>query len=120
MRSQAAAWGPRRGQTVIEYTAAAIVVAAALAGMAIYCKRALSGRIRAGMDSVGEQYHPRQTSSGITLTVGGTTVTTSKLLLDQDVNGTKVNVMQTTSTEDGDTNKTGTENISKMGNSIWQ
>ena len=109
-----------RGQSTFEYAAVIAIVAAALLGMAIYVKRGISGKLREGADSVGQQYHPTQTNSKITLAVKNTTTTTSKLLVDQDLGGTKANVMETTTTVDEKSDRTGTENVGAMGTDIWQ
>ena len=110
---------PRRGQSALEYGALVVVVAAALAGMAVYMKRAVSGKLRSSSDSVGEQYHPRATTSNLTMSTRGTTKTTSTMLIDQIVAGTKVNVLESTTVSDQTTNRTGTEDVGAMGASIW-
>lgn len=53
----------RRGVFALEYAALIVVVAAALLGMAVYLKRALSDRWRNVGDSFGygRQYEPRVT-----------------------------------------------------------
>ncbi len=109
-----------RGQSTFEYAAVIVVVAAALLGMAIYVKRGISGKLREGADSVGQQYHPTKTDSDMTLAVNNTTTTTSKLLVDQKVGGIIANVMETTTTVDESSDRTGTENVGAMGTNIWQ
>ena len=109
------------GQAFIEYAAAIVIVTAALVSMAIYMKRAVSGKLRAGADAIGEQYHPRQTSSGLTYSVRGTTKISSQMLLDVPMpNGTRANVMETTTDIDETSDRTGTENVGAMGGSLWQ
>ena len=109
-----------RGQSTFEYAAVVAIVAAALIGMAIYIKRGVSGKLREGADSMGEQYHPTQTTSNTNLVVNSTTTTTSKLLVDQDLNGIKANVMESSTKVDDSTSRTGTENVDALGTSIWQ
>ena len=111
-----------RGQSMVEYAGLVVVVAASLVAMSIYLMRASSGRLRANADAIGEQYHPRQTTSNFTLTVQSTTKNESKLLLDQSLpDGTKANVIEHTTTTVNDTsNKTGTETVGQMGSSVWQ
>ena len=112
----------RRGQSVLEYTALVCIVAAALAAMAVYVKRGVSGRLREVSDDLGGQYHPRLTSSNITYNVNSTTVITSRLIPDVVVDsfGTRANVMETTSATNDSTNRTGNESIGAMPASVWQ
>lgn len=53
-----------RGQTAVEYAVLAAIVAAALLGMAVYTKRALSGKWRQVGDTFGfgRQYEPGVTT----------------------------------------------------------
>ena len=110
------------GQSTLEYAAVTVVVASALVSMAIYLKRAVSGRLRGEADAIGEQYHPALTRSNLTLTVKSTVITTSRLLKDEVVDGagTKANVIESTSEVDERTNRTGTENVDPMPASIWE
>lgn len=111
-----------RGQGTLEYAALIVIVAAALLSMAVYLKRGLSGQLRGGADTAGQQYDPRATTSNLTLSVDSTITTTSTLVRDQvvDAQGTVANVMTSTSTVDETTNRTGTENVGAMGTDIWQ
>ena len=104
------------------FTAASVIafVAAALISMAIYVRRGISGRLRESADSVGEQYHPTQTNSNLNYAVTSTTTSTSKLLVDQNLGGTIANVMESNTTTDETSNRTGTENVGAIGSSIWQ
>ena len=108
-----------RGQSTFEYAALIAIVAAALLSMAIYVKRSISGRLRENADSVGEQYHPTQTNSNLNYAVNSTTTSTSKLLVDQNLGGTIANVMESNTTTNETSNRTGTENVGAMGGSIW-
>ena len=114
----------RRGQSAIEYATVVAVVSAALLGMAMYVKRSISGKLREGADSVGEQYHPTQTKSTHTLTVESTTVTTSELKHDQNLgNGQKGDVMEYTTEIPKDTpektTRTGTDDVNPIGTDVW-
>ena len=116
LRESASRWG----QSTFEYAAVVAIVAAALLSMAIYVKRAISGRLRESADSVGEQYHPTQTVSNLNLVVNNTTTTTSQLLVDQNLGGIVANVMESNTNVDDNSNRTGTENVGAIGSSIWQ
>ena len=106
-----------KGQSTIEYAAIVAVVAAALLSMAIYLKRSVSGKLREGADSVGEQYHPTNTSGTHTLTVDSTVVTTSGLehnsALNADVMKYETKIENETST------KTGNETVGALGTDVW-
>ncbi len=109
-----------RGQSSIEYATIVAVVSAALLGMAIYVKRAISGQLRSSADSVGEQYHPTQTTSNHTLRAQSTTIMKSTLEPDQDVNGQKVDVMTyKTEIQNDTTSRTGNETVGPIGNDVW-
>lgn len=108
-----------RGQSTFEYAAVVAIVAAALISMAIYVKRGISGKLREGADSVGEQYHPSQTTSNMTLQVNNVTTSTSKLLVDQNLGGVVANVMESRTDVNENSNRTGVENVGAIGGSIW-
>ena len=106
----------RRGQTTAEYAIFAVVLMAALAGMAVYVKRGISGKLRETANSIGEQYGPATTTSNMTTKVTATSTTTSRLQKDQDVDGdSKVdgNVVITTTKLDAPeiTDRSGYETI---------
>lgn len=67
-RAAAQAWHSawRKGQATVEYAVAIAVITAALLGMAIYTKRALTGRWRSVGDTFGfgRQYDPQATTVG--------------------------------------------------------
>ena len=113
-----------RGQTAIEYATVVAIVSAALLGMAIYVKRAISGQLRSSADSMGQQYHPTQTTSTQKLEVNSTTISTSELKRDQDLGiGQPVDVMEyrteiPTATPEK-TTRTGTENVGPIGTDVW-
>ena len=111
----------RRGQTTLEFALVVAVVAAALLSMAIYLKRSISGKLREGADSVGEQYHPTQTSGQHTLTVNSTVVTTSELKRDQDIgHGLMWDVMEyKTNIQNETSTKTGNETVGALGTDVW-
>ena len=116
------------GQTAAEYALLAAALVVALVGMQIYLKRSLSGQLRQAADSVGEQYDPRNTTTGtggMTLTVSGTTTTTSTLEKDRRLrDGTTADVIVTTTTIDAadpdKTTRTGTETVGKLGTDLWE
>ena len=109
------------GQVTLEFALVVAVVAAALLSMAIYLKRSVSGKLREGADSVGEQYHPTQTSGHHELVVNSAVVTTSTLKLNQPVgNGQTGDVMEYATTIDHDTStKTGNETVGALGTDVW-
>ncbi len=114
----------RRGQSSIEYATIVAVVSAALIGMAIYVKRAMFGHLRSAADSVGEQYHPTQTTGEHTLEVQSTTITTSKRIFDVDIGrGYRGDVMEyRTEIPDATPEKTtrsGKEKVGPIGNDVW-
>jgi len=99
-----------------------LVVAAALTSMSLYAKRAVQGGWRRTADSIGEQYHPKQATSNITLTVSSNTVTESKFLTNQTVlPGQKADVIVTTTKINVEnTTKTGEETLGPLGESLWE
>ena len=109
------------GQSALEYATAVAVISAALLGMAVYLKRSISGGLRQGANSVGEQYHPKETKSDMTLTVQGTTVMTSKLQHNVSLgNGQTGDVMEYKTEIQGETsNKTGTEDVGPIDSNVW-
>ena len=109
-----------RAQSMVEYAAVIAIVAAALVSMAIYVKRGISGKVREAADSVGEQYHPTRTASNITYVVNSKTTSTSKLLVDQNLNGTIANVMESDAVVDENSDRSGREDVGAMGGSIWE
>lgn len=60
--------GGGRGQSAVEYAVVIAVVAAALLGMSVYAKRALSGKWRQVGDAFG---YGRQYEPGMTVISGG-------------------------------------------------
>ena len=119
----------RRRQSALEYAVLIAVVAAALLAMQVYMKRGFSGGWRNASDSLGEQYEPKNTTSKLTTTVTGTSVTKSELLLQQDFkdsNGVakKANMIQTTTTIDANdpetTSRTGNETVGPIGTNLWK
>ena len=111
-------------QSSIEYATIVAVVAAALLGMAIYVKRSIFGHMRSAADSIGEQYHPTQTTSEHTLDIQSTTIMTSKLVPDQVIRGYKADVMEHTTEIPPQTPETttrrGHEEVSPMGSDVWK
>jgi len=72
----------KKGQTFMELSVLIAVIAAALIGMAVYLKRAYQGRLRATLDTIGEQYAPDNSFSQVE-TSGRHGVATS-IQLDED------------------------------------
>ncbi len=66
----------QKGQMSLEYVAVLIILVGALLAMQNYFKRGIQGRMKASVDSVGEQYDPLTTTGDITQRVQGTTTTT--------------------------------------------
>ncbi len=57
----------KRGQSVMETGILIIVIVSALIAMQVYLKRGIQGRMRSGVDSIGEQYDPQATTSDFTI-----------------------------------------------------
>lgn len=66
-----------KGQGTLEYALIIAVVVAGLIAMQIYIKRGVQGKLRESTDSVGEQFEATNTSSTITRTHTGKTVSTT-------------------------------------------
>lgn len=49
----------RAGQAILESTLVTVALIIAIAGMAIYMKRAVAGRLHAGAKAIGEPFSPR-------------------------------------------------------------
>lgn len=56
----------RKAQSTLEFAVLIAVVVAALLSMSVYFMRAISGRMRASSDDIGEQYEPKHTTSSFT------------------------------------------------------
>jgi len=54
-----------KGQSLLEYTLLIAVIIGAFLGMGLYFKRGISGRWRAAVDDLGDQYDPRVASSSV-------------------------------------------------------
>ncbi len=67
----------KRGQSTLETAILIIVIVASLILMQVYLKRAVQGRVREGIDSIGGQYDPAQTTSDYTTTHNSTSITNS-------------------------------------------
>ena len=87
----------RKGQSTLEFAVLIAVVVSAVIAMQIYMKRGVSGKLKSGVDEIGEQYDPIAFSSNYTSTsyskrqdtVNATTrVTKSELLADEISNKT--------------------------------
>lgn len=58
-----------RGQSLVDYATLMAAVCFVLAGTAVYTKRAVQGRLKAGTDSLGEQFSPRWSNYAYTTTM---------------------------------------------------
>lgn len=54
-----------------------LVIVGALIAMQVYLKRGIQGRLRSGVDSIGEQYDPKATSSSFTINHTSNATTTT-------------------------------------------
>ena len=120
----------RAGQSAVEYVVVLAAVAAALLTMAVYMKRGVSGSLRASTDSVGEQYHPKHSSTGpggIIQTFSSDITTVSELIPDVgvDLDGDRVadivaDTMETASGISRDTSqRTGSEYVGALTGDLW-
>ena len=65
-----------------------LVIVGALIAMQIYLKRGIQGRLRGGVDSIGEQYDPQATSSSFTINhISNATTTTNTTTQEKTVSG---------------------------------
>lgn len=114
----------RRGQSTIQIAVLFAVVAGALLAMAVYMRRAVSGKIRMTADAIGLQYAPGGTTSTFTTTAITDVVAASALgSIVGTVGGNPVtaDVLATTTTMIQDTTtKTGTETVEPLTNDLWQ
>ena len=116
----------RRGQSMVEYAAMIAIVVAALLAMQIYMKRGVSGRLRQGVDSMGGQYDPKNTSSNFTISTKMDTTTTSTpvpVTFVGAVTGEQrdATVLQTTTTiNNSTTTRSGTETVGPLGNNLFE
>ncbi len=117
------------GQSTVEYAAVVAIVVAALLSMQVYIKRGVSGRLRASVDSLGEQYAPRHTTSTMALTMNSDTTTTQKLVkgLYTNEQGRPLDVMTTTTiineNEQGGgdtTTHTSNETVGPLTDTLWE
>jgi hypothetical protein len=95
--------GTDRGQSTLELVALIAVVAAALASMTIYMKRATMGRMREATDQLGGQFTPLGTRHAIT------TVTDVERNIAQAADGTVVETIAAGRPQMS--NRTGSENV---------
>ena len=57
--------GKKKGQTFVEYIALITIVIGVFVGMSVYFKRGISGRWKAAVDDLGDQYDPRLGNSSL-------------------------------------------------------
>ena len=78
----------KRGQSVMETDVLILVIVGALIAMQVYLKRGIQGRLRSGVDSIGEQYDPQATSSSFTINhISNATTTTNTSTQEKTVSG---------------------------------
>ncbi|MFH0940746.1 MAG: hypothetical protein V1840_02695 [Candidatus Omnitrophota bacterium] len=78
----------KRGQSVMETAVLILVIVGALIAMQVYLKRGIQGRLRSGVDSIGEQYDPQATSSSFTINhMSNATTTTNTSTQEKTVSG---------------------------------
>ena len=105
--------------SVVEYTVCLVVVLAGLLAMRVYLKRAFAGRMRQAVDSVGEQYDPRHTTSTWTITSNSTATSTSTMKKNVVVSGHKVDVMTSETASTDTSGRRGSETVGAMGTNLW-
>lgn len=103
------------GQVIVEYAILFVCLVAALLTVQYYIKRAIQGRMRESADSIGEQYAPRHINSEITITQTGTTKIDSRQI---PVDGKKFG-LETTSSTDETTTRTGQENLDEFEKNLF-
>ena len=80
---------PRRGQSILEQSVLLAALCIALAGMMVYIKRAIAGRMRASADAAGEQFSPKW--SNYTYTTMSVQRVENKLQTDGEASSTLLN-----------------------------
>jgi hypothetical protein len=68
----------RRGQSTVEMAILIMLIVFAFIAMQVYLKRGIQGRLRANIDSIGEQYDPEKTTSEFNLFHDSDVTTTSE------------------------------------------
>ena len=66
----------RRGQTTLEYAMLIVIVIGAMVAMQMYIKRAIQGRWKDTMESIGEQYDPTAMQTNIRQSVESFSIST--------------------------------------------
>jgi uncharacterized protein (UPF0333 family) len=56
-----------KGQSTVEFGVLLVVIVTALVAMQFYLRRGIQGRLRSGVDSLGEQYDPEKSRSEFTI-----------------------------------------------------
>ncbi len=77
------------GQSILEQSVLLAALCIALAGMMVYIKRAIAGRMRASADAVGEQFSPKW--SNYTYTTMSVQRVENKLQTDGEASSTLLN-----------------------------
>ncbi|MBI2495486.1 MAG: hypothetical protein HYY90_05025 [Candidatus Omnitrophica bacterium] len=60
--------GNKRAQSATEYAVILAAACLAMVAMQLYAKRAVQGRLKAGTDTIGEQFSPRWSDVSVTTT----------------------------------------------------
>lgn len=103
---------------MVEYAMVVVCVVAAVVTMQFYVKRAIQGKVRESADIIGEQYAPGHMNSEITLTQTGNTTINTTLKRDPDNPETKLG-LETVSTINETTTRTGYENVGKFEDKLF-
>jgi uncharacterized protein (UPF0333 family) len=101
----------KSGQSTLEYAILILIVIVALLAMQTYLKRGVQGRMRESSDNIGEAYSPGYTTSSFTLTTDASTTETFV--------GAVGGGEQTTTLNNRDDTRTGTENIPAYTDEYW-
>lgn len=101
----------------MEYAMVIVCIVAALLAMQYYIKRAIQGRVRESADTIGEQYAPKHMDSQITITQTGTTDVKAQAV--QDPNDATKFGLETITTTDETTTRTGHENVGKFEDKLY-
>lgn len=83
-----------RGQTAMEFAILIMAIVTALVAMQVYIRRAVQGRVRSAVESIGEQYDPNATTSEFDITQRSNTTTVT----DTSTQGEAGQIKKTVST----------------------
>lgn len=103
-------------QSTTEYAVLVACIVAAVIGMQIYLKRGIQGRLRQAGDEVGQQYSATGTESTITTTTNSTWTINQSLIELTNSTGSPIKDSYNLSIGGLETNTTFNENTTKTGN----